>query len=197
MSVSRRAGRPHCGQSTAYHFEYGVDTNYASRTGGKQAGMGTSDVPASQAVSGLTAATTYHYRIVAESLAGPTNGTDMTFTTGGGAPPPAAPVPTTGQATAVGSTAATLTGTIDPMGVDTGYAFQYGPTTDYGTMTPLGAVTAAAGVSPVTADITGLLPSTTYHFRLAGNSAGGIVFGAAIPAWKSAGDRRARDSTIG
>ena len=167
------------GQQTAYHFEYGVDTNYGSRTGGKQATALTGDVPASQPVSGLQSGTTYHYRIVAESLAGAFNGGDMTFTTAGGTPPPppAAPVPTTGAATAIGGTVATVTGTVDPMGIDTGYTFEYGTTIAYGATTPLGAAPAAAGLATVSAALTGLTPSTTYHYRLDASSSAGIVYG--------------------
>jgi hypothetical protein len=45
-------------------------------------------------------------------------------------------------------------------------------------MTPLGYVPGASGVTNVTANLTGLTPSTLYHFRLVGNSAGGVVYGA-------------------
>jgi hypothetical protein len=165
------------GQPTAYHFEYGLTAEYGSRTGGKQAGSGTTDAAASQAVANLQTGATYHFRIVAESLAGAFNGTDMTFTTGGG-PPPTAPVPTTGAAEGIAATAATLTGTVDPKGLDTGYTFEWGTTTAYGNATALGAVPGAAGLMVVGAPLTGLLPSTTYHFRLAASSTGGTIFGA-------------------
>jgi hypothetical protein len=164
------------GQPTAYHFEYGLTADYGSRTGGKQAGAGTTDAPASQAVANLQTGATYHFRIVAESLAGAFNGTDQTFTTGGG-PPPTAPVPTTGDATAIGPTVATLTGAVDPKGLDTGYTFEWGTTAAYGNATPIGAVGAAAGVTIVAAPLTGLAPSTTYHYRLDASSAGGTIFG--------------------
>ncbi|HTG50046.1 MAG TPA: hypothetical protein VL915_06090, partial [Gemmatimonadales bacterium] len=69
------------GLATTYYFEYGTSTAYGTKTEAKSAGSGTSNVAASQALSGLKASTTYHYRLVAESEAGKNYGIDKTFTT--------------------------------------------------------------------------------------------------------------------
>lgn len=84
-----------------------------------------------------------------------------------------APSASTEAATNVTATTATLNGTVFPNQNDTTYVFQYGTTTSYGTATPSqGPVSGNAGKS-VSADLTGLTPSTTYHFRIsATNSAG-------------------------
>jgi hypothetical protein len=89
----------------------------------------------------------------------------------------AAPTATTGPATNVTATTATVTGTVNPNGEPTTYYFEYGTTTDYGSRTP----TENAGGGPnersVSADVTGLAPSTTYHYRLVATNADGTTFG--------------------
>jgi hypothetical protein len=72
------------------------------------------------------------------------------------------------------SSAATLTGTVNPQGVPTTYQFQYGATASYGGRAPgspvaLGAGTSAAAVS---ARIANLAPGTTYHYKLTASKAG-------------------------
>jgi hypothetical protein len=69
------------GQSTSYHFEYGTTAAYGTQTSPAGVGSGTTPVGVHQAILGLTPNTTYHYRLVATSSAGTTNGTDQTFTT--------------------------------------------------------------------------------------------------------------------
>jgi hypothetical protein len=87
-----------------------------------------------------------------------------------------APTATTTAATNVTSTTATLNGTVTANKSATTYHFQYGTTTAYGKTTPNQMQAAANGnnAHAVSAGVTGLAPSTTYHFRLvASNSAGG------------------------
>ncbi|MGH2882301.1 MAG: fibronectin type III domain-containing protein, partial [Solirubrobacteraceae bacterium] len=69
------------GQSTTYYFQYGTSTTYGTQTSPADAGSGSTPVGVHQAIFGLTPNTTYHYRLVATSSAGTTNGTDQTFTT--------------------------------------------------------------------------------------------------------------------
>ena len=77
-----------------------------------------------------------------------------------------APVVTTGPATNITSTSATLTGGINTQGATASYSFVYGTTTSYGSKTPTATVPAATTTQLVSAAVTGLTPSTTYHFRL-------------------------------
>lgn len=75
------------GAATSYQFDYGTSTAYGSNTPAASAGSGSSAVSESAQLSGLQAATTYHYRIEATNSAGTTYGPDQTFTTasaGGG-----------------------------------------------------------------------------------------------------------------
>jgi hypothetical protein len=69
------------GQATTYFFEYGTTTAYGTQTSPASVGSGTTPVGVHQTIVGLTPNTTYHYRLVATSSAGTTNGTDQTVTT--------------------------------------------------------------------------------------------------------------------
>ncbi|MFL5895886.1 MAG: hypothetical protein ACJ76Z_12345 [Thermoleophilaceae bacterium] len=69
-------------ENTTWHFEYGPTTAYGTSTpeqGPVVAGAGNTNVSAD--VGGLTAGTTYHYRLVATNPSGSVPGKDRTFTT--------------------------------------------------------------------------------------------------------------------
>ena len=92
---------------------------------------------------------------------------------------PAAKPPrvSTEAATAIGQTAATLQGSVNPRGLATTYRFVYGKTTAYGLSTaPVGA---GSGTTPksVSARITGLGPGTTYHYRIEATNSAGTTLG--------------------
>lgn len=76
------------------------------------------------------------------------------------------PNATTGSASSVTSTSADLDGTVDPLGVDTSFRFDYGLDTTYGNSTGGGYVGPTPGPTPVTDSASGLEPNATYHFRL-------------------------------
>ncbi len=69
------------GLTTTFAFQYGTTTAYGGQTPLAPAGNGTIGLKFSQTVTGLQAATVYHYRIVAISQAGTTFGKDRTFAT--------------------------------------------------------------------------------------------------------------------
>ena len=73
----------------------------------------------------------YHYRLVGDSGGNITYGGDQTFTT-----VPLATVVTTGAASGITTIDATLSGSINPMGTDTQYQFEYGTDTSYGNVVP-------------------------------------------------------------
>jgi len=88
------------------------------------------------------------------------------------------PAPTTLPATGVTATTATLQGAVNPEGAVTTSSFQYGLTTNYGSVTSPKSQAAGNLAIAVNSALTGLSPSAIYHFRLlATNSAGG-AFGA-------------------
>jgi hypothetical protein len=101
------------GSATTYRFEYGTTTAYGSQSPAvdASAGSGASGVAVSTDLSGLSAATMYHYRLVATNVIGTSVGSDQTFTTGGSAGPNVTPgtttTTTTGAATAPGGGAST------------------------------------------------------------------------------------------
>lgn len=72
----------------------------------------------------------------------------------------------------------TLLGKVTPNGAHTTYLFQYGPTTLYGSATTV--AVAGSGTSAVTvlANLGGLAPATTYHYRLVAHNRNGTVNGA-------------------
>ena len=85
-------------------------------------------------ISGLSASTVYHFRIVATNSAGPgTAATGHLLRLAATGPP----VVTTNPATNVTSSSATLNGSLDPHGLTTTVYFQYGTTTSYGHTTPM------------------------------------------------------------
>jgi hypothetical protein len=83
----------------------------------------------------------------------------------------------TGGASLVTQSSATLTGRVNPNGARTTYFFQYGVTRRYGTAT--GPTDAGSGTHTKTAaaNLTGLAPFTRYHYRLVARNAKGTSFG--------------------
>jgi hypothetical protein len=88
------------------------------------------------------------------------------------------PTTTTGGHSALTASSVTLLGKVTPNGIATTYFFEYGTTTALGTQT--GPVAAGSGTSAANASavLTGLVPNTTYHYRLvATNNAGATAGG--------------------
>jgi hypothetical protein len=157
-------------QSTTVTFEYGLTTAYGSIVPGVPATVtGNTVTPVSANITGLLPGNTYHYRVVGVNSIGTTNGLDMTFNT-----PPILPAVVTTPATGVGSTTATLNGTVNAGGASTTVTFDYGLTTAYGTNVPgVPGIVTGNTVTPVSANISGLTLNTTYHYRINGvNSVG-------------------------
>ena len=86
------------------------------------------------------------------------------------------PIATTGAATSVGETVATLNGTAGAGGSSAAY-FQYGTTAAYGASTAAQSVSASNGSTRLAAVIDGLAPGTLYHFRLVAENSGGVAYG--------------------
>jgi outer membrane protein assembly factor BamB len=162
---------PH-GLTTTVHFQYGTTTNYGF-TSAVQTQSGNTFRNVSANITGLTANTTYHFRIVATNSAGTTFGGDRTFITLSTTEPPAV---ITNPATSIASFSATLNGSLNPRGSSTNVYFQFGLTTSYGHTTAMQTQT-GNGPRPISASISGLGASTTYHFRIVGHNGGGSVFG--------------------
>jgi hypothetical protein len=94
-------------------------------------------------------------------------------------PPFTLPDATTDQPSEVNKTTVKLNGTVNPAGTETTYQFEYGPTTSYGGKAP-------ASPAPVgndsadhhfVAEISGLQPDSTYHYRIVATNSNGTSNG--------------------
>ncbi|HTZ62731.1 MAG TPA: S8 family serine peptidase [Solirubrobacteraceae bacterium] len=86
-----------------------------------------------------------------------------------GAPEVPPPAVTTGEATSVATGEATLDATVNPNGAEIRECkFEYGTSTSYGSSAPCSPLP-EAGTSPVavSTSVTGLTPSSAYHYRIA------------------------------
>jgi hypothetical protein len=163
------------GYATSYHFEYGTTTGYGTLTSTQSAGSGLSAAPVNAGASGFSPATLYHYRLVASSSGGTTNGRDTTFTTSGTSTQ--APTVRTLAAGNVTATAMQLSGSVNPNGSATSYSFEYGTTTSYGTPTISQSAGFGSSETAVSAAVSGLTSGTHYHYRLVATNSGGTSYG--------------------
>jgi hypothetical protein len=164
-------------QETTYHFEYGLTSAYGTVLPAPDAGIGSAygNLAVGAELSGLQAGTTYHFRVVATNASSPPGGTpgpDQTFTT----PPPEPPVVSTGQAVGVAQNSATLTGTVETQGFQTEYQFDIGTDTGYGTRV-FGDASSEVGMHTFAVALQGLMPGTTYHYRIAATNTFGTTYG--------------------
>lgn len=170
-SAARLAGtvNPN-GAPTTYRFEYGTTAAYGLSTGSRTAGGGGAPVAVHATLTGLTADTDYHYRLVAENGAGAAAGKDATLHTAAKPRPPGA---ATGVARPVGATTTTLHGTVDPNGTPTAYHFEFGTSLAYERSTPDVSAGADDTLVRMAVPVDGLRPNTRYHVRLVATNAAG------------------------
>jgi streptogramin lyase len=89
-----------------------------------------------------------------------------------------APKVSSPAASSISEQTATLGASVGPNSQATTYRFEYGTTTGYGSQTSSSSAGSGAASAPVSAPITGLAPSTTYHFRAVATNATGMTSGA-------------------
>ena len=157
------------GPITNCHFEYGTTTSYGS--GPVPCEPPTpADQEVTANVTGLTAETTYHYRLVASNSNGTNVGGDETFT------PHAVLGLSTEPATGITKDEATLHASFTGNGELTHYHFDWGVTPGYGNET---AVESSSGTGPthISALLTGLDPLSTYYFRVVATNGAGTSRG--------------------
>ncbi|MEM3738881.1 MAG: fibronectin type III domain-containing protein [Thermoplasmata archaeon] len=132
--------------------EYGLDTNYGESADGPD-GVTFHTV----VLTGLTPATTYHFRVSSKDAVGNTaESDDYTFTTSQADTTP--PVISNVAVSGITMTSAIVTWTTDEPSTS---VVEYGTTTSYGEV-----AIGATGVTSHQVTLTGLTPSTKYHFRV-------------------------------
>ena len=149
------------GDDTSYHFEWGPTASHGNSTPTTDAGATTGSTPVHFDLSGLTPEHTYHYRIVASNGIGTSVGEDRSFTT-----PPAVSDLSTDPVSELAPTGATLNGSWTGVGLDTHYRFEWGVDDGYGNTTPDTDAGTTTGHTPGQAQLNGLDPITTYHYRI-------------------------------
>ncbi|HEX8689783.1 MAG TPA: hypothetical protein VF729_06025 [Solirubrobacterales bacterium] len=150
---------------TDCRFEYGLtvapyEASVPCAESSAQIGEGFEPVPVHADVSGLAAGTVYHFRLVAESPAGIEKGSDRTFKTLG------PPVISEEHVLGATDTEASVKALVNPEGFPTTYRVEYGLDTTYGQSTPEIAVGKDRSDHVVVANLSGLAPGTTYHWRV-------------------------------
>lgn len=160
------------GLDTHYHFEYGSTTSYGTSVPMPEGDVGSEPYPAAvqehQTISALATGTTYHFRVVASNSMGTTTSADVQFTTTATAPT------VTDEAAVEVAGGFELKGSVNPNGSATSYQFEYGTSIAYGSKIPSPEESVGSGnvAVPVAKTVTGLLPNTLYHFRLAARHPG-------------------------
>ena len=167
------------GDTTSFVFYYDTTSHsagtcgaYASSTASGSAGAAPGSTPVTKTLTGLSANTTYYFRLSASNNEGTTcSGVESSFTT------PDAPSPTTGAASPVGTTTATLSGTINPNGAGlTSAVFRYcDASVCSDASTGVAATATPSGTNPVTAtaNLNGLATGKTFRYTLCATNAWG------------------------
>lgn len=164
-------------------FELGTTTSYGRIAFANPFSVsgfnGTTQNVTSLPVAELLPNTTYHYRLRARDSAFVFfHGEDLTFTTGAPATPPVA---TTGAITKPSATGVTLTAYPLQSGSSPAtLVFEYGPDTAYGLEAPYPGTFPTSTTNSAELALTGLTPSTTYHYRARVTNAEGTSYGADV-----------------
>ncbi len=158
-------------QVTVCTFEYGVGDSYSQSTACEQTlSSGNEPMSVSAKIAGLTPGTEYEYRVRVGDASGVNPAEEVErFTT-------YSPVSVGGDAfSGVGPGSVTLQAEINPGGRAMEYQFEYGPTTSYGSVTPKVPIENGHATVSVHTQVSGLVPGTTYHFRVLATDEEGVV----------------------
>jgi hypothetical protein len=168
--------RPEGVPFTACYFEYGVtsragyERSIPCDPGAGEIGPDFAPHTVTAALSGLHPGTRYRFRVVATNAGtGAEEGRELTLETFGR---PRITEPGARDAT---QGSATIEAKVNPRGTPTTYSFEWGPTSSYGHRVPAAAVGEGQQPERVKADLSGLSPGSTYHFRVLASSSAGTV----------------------
>ncbi len=170
------------GSGTSYWFEYGETTSMGNRTSMQAIGSGFSNISAPGFITGLKTNTLYYFRLSTKNSFATVNGTQYTFRTN--TTPPVqgmAPTVTTTAASNIKKTTATLSGKVNPNGVQTSYWFEYSENATLATIIGSGTAeqTLGAGsvLTTVHANSIELKPNTRYYYRVVARNNSGTTTG--------------------
>ncbi|HEY0551974.1 MAG TPA: hypothetical protein VGF13_20385, partial [Verrucomicrobiae bacterium] len=156
-------------------FEWGLTTNYGQLTATQTLASGGIPLPVQQSLNGLSPVTTYQFRVVAKNSDGTRRGTNVSFTTEG-----LLPTTYTETPTSITTNSARLRGSINPNGLATSFHFEWGISTNYGSVTGPQSAGAGNGFVAVQADLNSLLTGTNYHYRLVASNSAGVSYGSNV-----------------
>ncbi|MDX2010122.1 MAG: hypothetical protein SFW67_08030 [Myxococcaceae bacterium] len=176
------------GSDTTGYFRFSTinpgscNTSFGARapvSGGTLVPSGSTATPFTASLSGLSPNTTYFFCAIAQNAVGTTLGSVLSFTT------PTGPTVTTGSASAVTSTSATLNGAVNPLGDATTAWFRFsavnpGACNDtFGSRAPVTAISVGSGTSaqPISTALSGLSAGTTYYFCVIAQNGNGTGLG--------------------
>jgi len=165
------------GATTSYYFEWGLTTNYGNFTA---TNVLTTNLSVAQQVSlpllNLSPGTTYHFQLVAFNGFGYSYGGDLTIVT-----PSVAATVNTLPATGITSSNATLNASIDPEGSPTTVYFEWGTTTNFGSITtPTNLTNNLTTSQPVSWTISNLQAGTIYFYQVVSANSGGMLDGSTL-----------------
>lgn len=161
------------GLDTMYYFEYGKTASYGIKKSQVYAGKGIDVKSVSLPLpNSFTPGKLYHYRIAASNTLGFSYGEDKTFTT----EKLVSPTATTGSATDITISTATLNGVVNPHNDQTLWHFEYQkPGAEWKKTVDVGA--SVENDWNITAQIWSLDPDTTYSYKLIATNGAGTVTG--------------------
>lgn len=172
------------GLATDVHFEYGTTPDLLTSTSTAvqsfSAETSVSDVIA--VLDDLIENTTYYYKMVASSPAGLAGGDTVQFiatlgTNTGDGLADISPTVTTGEFSDLTTSSVMLQGSVNPKDGTTQVHFDYGLTNDYGFSTVIKGIGNGVDPAAVALEANGLLPGTTYHYRIVAENSKGVSFG--------------------